>query len=48
MVDGQKNATATPRKMATTMTALQDSTPKTLLEQLQNRMHHRREVPHRG
>ena len=47
MAEAQKNATATPRTMATTMTALQDSTPSTVRERLQNRMNQRYQVPGR-
>jgi probable HAF family extracellular repeat protein len=47
MAEAQKNATATPRTMATTMTALQDSTPSTVRERLQNRMYQRYQFPGR-
>jgi probable HAF family extracellular repeat protein len=47
MADAQKSATATPRKVATSMTALQDSTPSTMLERLQHGMRQRYTVPGR-
>jgi len=44
IVEGQKSVTATPWKMATTMTASRESTPSSMLERLQNGMRWRYKV----